>query len=223
MAAALERYVRDGGHLFVEARPGWQDERGHASATLPGFGWDRLLGVRETEVLPVAQVAVDWGGRVFGGMSFAEHFEPVDPSARVVARFGDGAPAAFERAAGKGRAIILGTFAGERNAVEPVAMHPLGDLLIEWAGVARPSLESSSFVELRRLQAPAGELVLIFNHAAEASRVRLEIPLARPPRAIRELVAGEAGPPGPPGRMGARFRLDAEIPGQRARVYRIDY
>jgi beta-galactosidase len=223
MAAALERYVRDGGHLFVEARPGWQDERGHASATLPGFGWDRLLGVRETEVLPVTQVAVDWGGRVFGGMSFAEHFEPVDPSARVVARFRDGAPAAFERAAGKGRAIILGTFAGERNAVEPVAMHPLGDLLIEWAGVARPALESSGFVELRRLHAPAGELVLLFNHAAAASRVRLEIPLARPPRAIRELVTGEAGPPGTSGQTGAQFRLDAEIPGQRARVYRIDF
>jgi beta-galactosidase len=223
MAAALEAYVTGGGHLFVEARPGWQDERGHAAPVLPAFGWDRLLGVRETEVLPVKQVTVDWGGRAFEGAGFAERFDVTDPSARAVARFGDGAPAAFERAAGKGRAIILGTLAGERNATDPVAMHPLGDLLIDWAGLARPAMTSSSFVELRRLSGPSGEVVFFFNHDAKPARAELALPLARAPRAIREIVAGAAVPaaPGAPG--GAPVRLAAAIPGGRARVYRIDY
>jgi len=223
MAAALEQYVRDGGHLFVEARPGWQDESGHASPVLPAFGWDRLLGVRETEVLPVKQVSVEWGGRVFAGAGFAEHFEVVDPSARAIARFEDGVPAAFERAAGKGRAIILGTLAGERNATDPVAMHALGDLLAEWAGLARPSIKSSAFVELRRLGGPAGELVLLFNHGSQAARVEFDLPLERVPRAIRELVTGTAIVPGRAGSTGSAFRLDTEIPAERARVYRIDY
>lgn len=223
MAAALEQYAIAGGHLFVEARPGWQDERGHASPVLPGFGWDRLLGVRETEVLPAKNVSVDWGGRAFGGMGFVEHFEVVDPSARAIARFEDGAPAAYERAAGQGRAIILGTFAGERNAIDPVAMNPLGDLLVEWAGLDRPRLTSSAFVELKRLAGPAGELVLLFNHGSQAARVELDLSLARPPKVIRDVVTGTTVAPGGAGLTGAFFRLDAEIPAERARVYRIDY
>jgi len=62
---------------------------------------DRLFGVRETEVLPVKQVSVEWGGRAFGGTTFAERFDVVDASARAIARFEDGTPAAFERAAGR--------------------------------------------------------------------------------------------------------------------------
>jgi len=223
MAATLEQYVESGGRLFVEARPGWQDERGHASPVLPGFGWDRLLGVRETEVLPVKQVSVEWGGRVFGGTTFVERFEVVDPSARAIARFEDGTPAAFERAAGKGRAIILGTFAGERNATDPVAMNPLGDLLVEWAGLDKPAFTASGFVELRRLAGAAGELVLLFNHGQQAARVGLDLRLGRASRGIRELVTGTAAVPGVAGTGTEAFRLVAEIPAGRARVYRIDY
>ena len=223
MAAALAQYVEAGGRLFVEARPGWQDERGHASSVLPAFGWDRLLGVRETEVLPVKQVSVEWGGRVFGGTTFAEHFEAVDPSTRAIARFEDGTPAAFERPVGKGRAIILGTFAGERNAADPVAMNALGDLLVEWAEISKPSLKASAFVEIRRLGGSAGELVLLFNHGPQAARVELDLPLARAPKMIREIVAGNNAGASGAGRAGAAFRLDAEIPGECARVYRIDY
>ena len=220
MAAALEQYVSAGGHLFVEARPGWQDERGHGSPVLPGFGWDRLFGVRETEVLPIRQATVTWNGRVFSTTTFLERFEIMDPAARVVARFDDGAPAAVERAEGKGRALLLGSFAGERNATDPVAMHPLGDLLADWAGLEGPALSSSSFVELRRLTAPQGELVLLFNHATQAARVDLRVDLGRVPRGIREIVGGGALPV--PGGQTA-FRLATEIPGEHVRVYRIDY
>ena len=78
MATTLEQYVWRGGHLFVEARPGWQDERGHAESILPGFGWHRMFGVRETEVLPVKEVQVRWGERRFTGTSFSERFEAID-------------------------------------------------------------------------------------------------------------------------------------------------
>jgi len=220
MASALEQYVLAGGHLFVEARPGWQDERGHASPILPGFGWHRLLGVRETEVLPVKHVSVDWAGRVVGGTGFAERFDIVDPAARAVARYEDGAPAAIERAAGRGRAIILGTLAGERNATDPVPMNPLGDLLAEWAGLEKPALAASGFVELRRLVGPDGDMVMLFNHAAQAAHVDVALPLGRVAREVSEIVSGRRQP-GSAGR--AEFRIEAEIPGERVRVYRIDY
>ena len=51
-AGALEEYVREGGHLFTEARAGWVDERGYAQDTIPGFGWERMLGVCERSTTP---------------------------------------------------------------------------------------------------------------------------------------------------------------------------
>ncbi len=222
MAAALEAYVRDGGRVLLEARPGWQDERGHAAPVLPAFGWHRMLGVRESEVLPVKQVRVRWGSRVFQGASIAEHFEVLDPAAAAVAVFEDGSPAAFERAVGKGRAIILGTFAGESNALEPAAMNPLGDILCEWAGIERPDLEASRFVELRRMGAPAGELVFVFNHGPDPARVRYTLPLARAARSVRDMTSGSSAQE-LPAAGGSHFTLGVHLPGQSVRVYRVDY
>ena len=47
----LKACVAAGGHLFVEARPGWVDETGHAQGRVPGFGWDEMLGVPPGTVL----------------------------------------------------------------------------------------------------------------------------------------------------------------------------
>lgn len=220
MADALEQYVRDGGRLFTEARPGWQDERGHAQPVLPGFGWHRMLGVRETELRPVKQAKVDWGGRSFNGAVFAERFAPVEGAGepRVLARYEDGEAAAVERAHGRGAAIILGTFAGEANQLEPQPMHPLADLLIEWAGVARGSLAATPFVEARRMAAPSGEFVILLNHGASASRVTWQAPLARAARHARELVEGR-----PAEIAGTTLSLDLEVPGESVRVFRVDY
>jgi beta-galactosidase len=220
MAAALEQYVTEGGRLFVEARPGWQDERGHAEAVLPGFGWHRMFGVRETEVLPVKQVTVQWGDRRFTGTTFAESFAVLEQGARVVAVFEGGGAAAYERAHGKGHALILGTFAGERNALEPVPMNPLGDALAEWAGLVRPVLRASSFVELRRMAAPAGEIVMLFNHASQPATVECELALGRRPAAMRELVTGVTSTAAGDG---TTWRLTTEIPAETVRVYRVDY
>jgi len=218
MADALAEYARAGGHLFVEARPGWQDERGHAEPILPGFGWHDLFGVRETEVLPVKQARVTWGGGAFNGASFAERFQPLAPDARVVATYEDGSPAAYERRIGAGSALILGTFAGEANQLDPAPMHPLADRLIEWAGVARPALRASAFVELRRMFAGEGELAFLFNHGSQAATVDCTLPLARVARRIRELVTGESR-----ATAGTAFQLATTIPPERARVYRIEY
>lgn len=218
MAAALEAYAAGGGHLFVEARPGWQDERGHAEPILPGFGWHDMFGVRETEVLPVKQVSVTWGGRSFVGTGFVERFRVLSAEARALATFEDGTPAVYERAHGKGRAAIIGTFAGERNATDPAAGHPLGDILADWAGVARPRLTSSSFVEIRRMTAPDGELMLLLNHGTAAAHVDLDWPVARPPARVRELVTGNAI-----GAGGHTLHVTTDVPAESVRVYRAEY
>lgn len=215
VAMMLEQYVRQGGHLFVEARPGWNDELGHAQPVIPGFGWHKMMGVREKSITPRPELRIRWGDVTFSGATFEERFEPLDENARAVAYFEDGSPAAYERQHGNGRVVVLGTFAGQINETKPTEFHPLGDILARWAGLALPDLSASSPVELKELAAPAGRLVLLFNHGRERSRVRFQPVLERPAARIREIVTGQMVENGP--------SLDANIPAHSVRVYRIDY
>jgi beta-galactosidase len=218
MAHALEQYAAEGGRLFIEARAGWVDEQGHAQPVLPGFGWHKMAGVRESQVLPASQPRVSWTGKgTFAGMAFEEQFTALAPDAKVAATFADGAPAAYEHAYRKGKVIVLGTFAGEANAVQPVDHHPLGDILADWGGLARPQLTASSFVELRRMKSPRGEIMFLFNHGKDQATVDYTADLPASPRRLTELITGAAIA------GNKRLGLSMMIPASSVRVYRIDY
>jgi len=233
-ARALEQYVREGGHLFTEARPGWVDERGYAQAVVPGFGWDRMLGVREKSVTPKNETRVKWGSDEFAGAIFEERFtvldvalasrrpapssEPPPEPATPVATFDDGSPAAYERRHGQGAALILGTFAGQVNDTRPVSPHPLGGLLCRWASLALPDLKASSPVDFKQLVAPAGRMLFLLNWGASASKVELDVRLDKPARQVREIISGQSVPGG-----SSTLQIRAEVPAQAARVYRVDY
>ena len=218
LADILDRYVRGGGHLFVEARPGWVDERGHAQPVIPGFDLQRLFGVREQSVAPRAEFRVRWGQAEFPAATFEERFEIVQPSARPVAFFEDGSPAAYESSYGKGSAILLGTFAGQINETKPVDMHPLGEILERWAGLERPALTSTAPIELKQLLAANGRVVFLFNHGVQPASVEYSSILEKPARRVRELVTDQSIQP-----SAGQFVLRAQLPPQSARVYRIDF
>lgn len=217
-ASALKSYVQSGGHLFMEARPGWVNEDGHAEGAVPGFGWTEMTGVRETSIDPAKEVSVKWGTSEFTGASFAEHFSALDQNAHVVATFSDGTPAACEHSYGKGSAILLGTFAGQANEAKPVSMHPLGEILIKWAALSTPALKAPALVELREMDSAKGRLIFLFNHADNAAHVELAENLARPASTVREIVTGTSEKPN-----GNRFTISAQVPAQAVRIYRIDY
>jgi beta-galactosidase len=122
-AAVLERYVREGGHLFTEARAGWVHERGFAQEIIPGFGWERMLGVREKSVTPKPELKIRWGDQEVAGAIFEERFTVLNPAAKPLAWFEDGSPAAFENKYENGSAIIAGTFLGQANET-PEALAP---------------------------------------------------------------------------------------------------
>jgi beta-galactosidase len=218
MADALREYVRQGGHMFVEARPGWVDEQGHAQPVQPGFGWDQMTGVRELQVLPGKKFDVQWGSAKFPGMSFQEQFTQIDPAAKVVAKFADGSAAGYEHAYGEGSVIILGTFAGEPNQLNPIEKHPLADILADWAGVTRPNLTSSSFIELRRMNSPTGALFFLFNHNDKPTHVSYTADLAQTPKKITEINGQQEVPA-----SGREFRFEWDIGPATVRVFRIDY
>lgn len=217
-AGALQQYVKEGGHLFVEARPGWVNEHGFAEPLVPGFGWDKLLGVREKSLDPGKEFPVRWGTEEFTCIRLREHLEPLDPETRSVATFSSGSPAAFEHRYGKGSTLILGSFAGQANEQKPVAQHPLGGILAHWAGLTIADFKAPALVELRQMISPEGRFFLFFNHGERAADVFFNTQLDKPAAHIREIVTGQSIPP-----EGQRFQVTTEIPAEAVRVYRIDF
>jgi beta-galactosidase len=217
-AAALKQYVEQGGHLFVEARPGWVNEDGHAEGAIPGFGWTEMLGVRETSIDPAKEAFVKWGGNEFTGASFEEHLSPLDDKAQVVARFADGTPAAFAHPHGRGSAILLATFAGQSNEEKPTAMHPLGAILAKWAGLTTPDLKAPELVELREMDAEKGRFIFLFNHAEQPAHVEFSESLGQAATRIQEISSGESSKV-----EGKHFAVSTEVPAQSLKIYRIDY
>lgn len=185
VADALESYVRDGGTLVSEARPAWNDERGFASARIPGAGLDEVFGAREKLLRSAEFVEMRMEAAIpsalrglerqpVRGVSFAEHLEVTGPRTEVLARFpapeGDGDPAIVLSRHGKGQAILIGTFLAAAYEQDP-QKDPLSGALIgqiaAHAGV-RPDIDVSGTpgpVDVRTLQSPDARLLIALNHA----------------------------------------------------------
>jgi beta-galactosidase len=218
-ADSLREYVQEGGYLFVEARPGWVNEDGHAEGAVPGFGWTQMMGVKESSIDPGKEFSVNWEGAEFTAMSFLEHFTVLDSHAKVRARFADGTPAAFEHAYGKGSVILLGTFAGQFNELKPQGLHPLGGMLVKWAGLQQPELQAPALVEVRELEGAKGKLVFLFNYREKPSEVEFREELPKNAKSVREIVTGAQE-----GKVeGRRFAVRTEVPAEAVRIWRVEY
>jgi beta-galactosidase len=191
MSDALKAYVQNGGHLWMEARAGWVDEKGHAQPALPGFGWNEIAGVREKTLEPAPEFTLRSGNSEFKGMTFRQRFESA-PDARALLNYDDGLPAAYERDFGKGKVAVLGTFVGQANQTKPIDNHPLGEMLINWASLQQPAIRGTPFVEMREMRSSDARIVFLFNHAAQPASIELKRDAFAPNSSPRELTRGEA-------------------------------
>jgi beta-galactosidase len=169
---ALRRYVEQGGHLVVEARPGWNNETGRASAIIPGMGLHEILGCRETDIETAApgKTTLRWeNGDEFAGRWFQETLEPLRPNARIVARFANGQAAAVQAQLGKGHTLTIGSFVAA-NAPEK-----LFTSLMSWARVSLGAPVTGA-VEVRWLISGGRPLIFVFNHTAERVEAQLLAP-----------------------------------------------
>jgi len=203
-AAELRRYVQDGGTLVLEARAGWNDERGQAALVIPGLGLAEVAGARETAVETVAKgkaalFALDGmpglaAGEKLPGRWYEETLEPSGAvPGRVVARFASGAPAAVASRFGQGRALTLGSYVSAGFVTQPEeAARRFYAGLVEWAGVRPPLSVSGDAVEVRVLESGRAHLLFVFNHgpAPATALVTLRRPLAG--RVGEDLVEGTA-------------------------------
>ena len=202
-AAELREYVRAGGALVVEARAGWNDEKGRAADTIPGLGLAEVVGARETDVQAVekgkAALTAEEGlpglrpGEVLPGRWYEESLEPTAPATRVVARFASGAPAAVVSTFGRGKVLMLGSYVSAGYISQPEeAGRRFFEGLLDWAGVRRPVTVAGDPVEVRLLESGREHLAFVFNHAATAATtvVTLRVPLDG--RVVEEISRGES-------------------------------
>jgi len=223
VAGALAAYVQAGGTLISEARPAWSDERGDASARIPGLGLDEVFGARERVVYPAARAEFRMERELDGSLSPlaghtiaargpAEHLEISGASVRVVARFAGengapGDPAIVMSRHGQGRAILIGALPGAAFEEDPAEFRASGDLLAalaEDAGAA-PDVRISGgagLVEARYLESSEATVIIIMNHAETPRQVTLTFSPDTPEAIWLNLETGTsvhfvAGPDGP--------------------------
>jgi beta-galactosidase len=224
-AAALTEYVRAGGALVVEARAGWNNERGWASDTIPGLGLHRALSCRETAAQTVPHPELLWvSDRIPGlkpgdrlpGRLFEETLEPVLPNGRLVARFASGAPAAVMGSFGRGRTLTIGSYVSAAyDSGHDATLQRFFAGLLDWAGVARPAAVSGGEAEVRLLEAGADRLVFVFNHQPQPADLTVTLRLPGGEYSATDLVTGEPVP------MTAPLRLSRRIAGKDVWVVRL--
>ncbi len=203
-ARAIARFVAEGGFAVIEARAAWNDDRGYATPTIPGFGLDRVFGAREEAVRPVenttltirgshpALARLPAGTRLPGWM-YQEVLEPLE-GGQVLAVFEDGTPALVASRHGKGQTLVVGSYlslAYERTRNAELERFFTG--LLEWAGVRRPA-EASSGVEVRWLEGPGYTLLFALNDADRPVGARIRWQTAARPAVVRDIETGQTVP-----------------------------
>ncbi len=178
-AAVLREYVRGGGALVVEARLGWNNEKGRAAETIPGMGLAEVMGCREKSVRTGREgsISLRWTseelaglepGAVLPGRWYQEVLEPSGPQARVAAVYDDGAPAAALFSYGSGKTLMLGSFVAAAHQSSPSeAVERLYSALLRWAGVELPAVATGGPVEVRFLESGHERVLFAFNHGRE--------------------------------------------------------
>ena len=199
-AEGVKRYVQSGGTAVAEARLAWNDARGFASDVIPGFGLDEVFGAKEKLIRPAekpemrmaasAELPGFPASQAVLGAAFEEDLEPLS-GGRVLGRFADGQPAIVAHSSGKGKAILVGSFAAlgyQQTGNNSTKQFFLS--LARGAGVS-PEVElpgtQSSDVEVRRMVSDREQIVFVFNHAAGPFDAALSIDVPWKIRQARNL------------------------------------
>jgi beta-galactosidase len=190
IAKALKEFVRQGGKLVAEVRPGWSDEKGKCSDVIPGLGLHEVFGCREKwirerkkpkmriESSPWLISSLVEKMEILGAV-YQEVLEPFDDTAKILARFEDSSPAMIINSYGKGEAMLVGSlisWAYEKVRDEKNRMFLKS--LFKWAGVEPPIYIDVDKVEGRIMEGLEYKILFGFNHGNKKTNInfRLQVP-----------------------------------------------
>jgi len=176
IAEGIKEFVRQGGKLVAEVRPGWSDEKGQCAEVIPGHGLHEVFGCRERWIRertkpklwmePTQGVTLSLPKELeIAGAVYEEALEPSKDTAKILAHFEDGSPAMIFNSYGKGEAILVGSLIS--MAYEKVRDEENGKFLkslSKWASV-KPLVEIfGGKAEGRILEGVGYKFLFGFNH-----------------------------------------------------------
>ncbi len=205
VAEGVKRYVEQGGTAVVGARFAWNNARGLASDTIPGFGLTKVFGAREKRILPVkaARLLVKASpalpgmkaGEAVRGDAFQEELEALS-GGHVLARFPDGEPAIVGKPYGRGKAVFVGSMLPLSYQREHGRSTQQLLLSLARAAGVKPDVNVSGAgtgeIEVRRLVSAHDQLVFVFNHAHAPAAASIAIRMPWKVEQARNLLNGQA-------------------------------
>jgi beta-galactosidase len=157
LTAILTDYVRMGGRVVMDMPGAWLDERAHLVDTRKGSAFEQLFGVVLHEYAYCNNESFRIGTTALKG--FTAVMTPT--TARVAAKYGNGAPAITENSLGEGTAVILGAEAS-LLCLKP-GNTEVESLLVKMALGRRKARYACRGAIVYRIAAPAADHYFLIN------------------------------------------------------------
>ena len=177
---------------FVEARPGWQDERAHGKSILPGFAGIECSACARPRCCR-SRSQVRWGERRLPRHELLGAPRGDRPNGALGRHLGGGQPATYERGPRQRPCAAARDLAGEQNRPDRCRSSPGRRA----RRVGRPRAAAAPLQRIRRGEthdrAARASCCSLRPHAAGGRR-RLSLPLRSRPSSAKELVTGQPVP-----------------------------
>jgi len=199
----LKQWVENGGLLIGESYfAGWNRENGHHEKIVPGYGLHQIFKVRQGIIDPVDSanlIDISLNSDSLGlkkektikGAIIQERL--VLEGAEVIGHFPDGSPAITIAKAGRGRAVMIGSYIALPFYNQGVQAN--GDLLTalvqKYAAISTPVVESSGKVRVDILKDSSGKTMLILRNLTDteiSATIQIRNPL---PKSLTEQFTAE--------------------------------
>jgi len=178
LAAAITRYIHNGGAVWADGRLAFVDEHMYVRKQIPGHGLAEVFGAKEADFIaqPTAVTLTTENGAVARGLQMEQRLASVGGT--VTAHFQDGYPAVIDNVWGKGRTRLVGAQLSQR-----LREYDDRETAAYIAGFAaecgvEPLAELPAGITCRRLDGPQGDFLLIVFNSSATER-QLEIPHSR--------------------------------------------
>jgi beta-galactosidase len=179
----LSDFVRQGGRVVMDMPGAWLDERARLVDTRQGSAFEELFGAILHEYAYCNNEPFSIGKTQLKG--FAAVLTPT--TARVVAKYGNGAPAITENKLGAGAAVLLGAEAS--SACLKPGNDDVESLLVKTALGGRQPPYACQGAIVYRIAAPTADHYFLINDGP-ATAVTLDTKAFRY-RSVRDAVSGE--------------------------------
>jgi beta-galactosidase len=177
-AKKLAEYVQNGGTLISEGLPAYFGDHGKVGTVQPNYGLDQVFGAKESYVEFTPDILDDLTLKVRGEQINGRYFLQAYSLAGGTAagNYEDGRIAAVEHQFGKGKTLLMGSFAGGGYYLHhSPSQKAFFAGLLEW-GKAQPALRTNAPGTQARLHTGAGGTYLYVVNPARAPR-QIEVTL----------------------------------------------